>query len=259
MEVQDATNTDIWTYDVRRGTFERFTVSAGHDRWPLWTPDGQRIVFASGPNLMWKNANGTGEAEIFATGLPFAARPYGWSKDTLSLVYDQENVLSDVFLLSLNNKREPQPLVVNDFRNHRPAISPDGRWIAYTSNETGREEIYVRPFPAVGSGRWQISTEGGISPVWAPNGRELLYSSPPDDAILQVAIEPTTPFKAGTPKLVFRRPYYWGLAAAGRSFDIGPDGRLLMIKERGFTDAAPSIRVVLNWHEELKRLIPTNP
>ena len=81
MEVQDPANTDIWMYDVRRGTFERFTVAAGHDRWPLWTPDGQRIVFASGTNLMWQVANGTGEAELLAIGLPFQARPYGWSGD----------------------------------------------------------------------------------------------------------------------------------------------------------------------------------
>jgi serine/threonine-protein kinase len=258
MEVQDPVNTDIWMFDVRRGTFERFTTAAGHDRWPLWTPDGQRIVFASGTSLMWKAANGTGEAETLATGLPFAARPYGWSMDKLSLVYDQENVSSDLFLLPLHGKREPRALVANDFRNHRPAISPDGQWIAYTSNETGREEIYVRPFAGVGAGRSQISSEGGISPVWSPDGRELLYSSPPDDGMFQVAIEATTPFKAAIPKLLFRKPYYWGLAAMGRSFDIGPDGRLLMIKEGGITSGEPSIRVVLNWHEELKRLIP-NP
>jgi serine/threonine-protein kinase len=178
--------------------------------------------------------------------------------DKLSLVYDQENISSDLFLLPLNGKREPRALVANDFRNHRPAISPDGQWIAYTSNETGREEIYVRPFAGVGAGRSQISSEGGISPVWSPDGRELLYSSPPDDGMFQVAIEATTPFKAAIPKLLFRKPYYWGLAAMGRSFDIGPDGRLLMIKEGGITSGEPSIRVVLNWHEELKRLIP-NP
>ena len=258
MEVEDPANTDIWMYDVRRGTFERFTVAAGHDRWPLWTPDGQRIVFASGTNLMSKAADGTGEAERLATGLPFEARPYGWSRDKLSLVYDQQSPLSDLFLLPLNGKREPRALVANEFRNHRPAISPDGRWIAYTSNETGREEIYVRPFPAVGSGRWQISTEGGISPVWSPNGRELLYSSPPDDTMFHVAIDAATSFKPGTPKALFRKSYYWGVAANGRSYDIGPDGRLLMIKEGGVTSDAPSIRVVLNWHEELKRLIP-NP
>jgi serine/threonine-protein kinase len=258
MEVQAPANTDIWTFDVRRGTFERFTVAAAHERWPLWTPDGQRVVFASGTNLMWKSANGTGDAETFATGLPFAARPYGWSADKLSLVYDQENVSSDVFLLPLNGNRRPQALVANDFRNHRPAISPDGRWIAYTSNETSREEIYVRPFPAVGSGRWQISSEGGISPVWSPNGRELFYNSPPDDTMFQVEIEATTSFRPGTPKMLFRKSYYWGLAADGRSYDIGPDGRLLMIKDGGVTGGDPSIRVVLNWHEELKRLIP-NP
>jgi serine/threonine-protein kinase len=259
MEVQDPANTDIWTYDVRRGTFERFTVAAGHDRWPLWTPDGQRIVFASGTNLMWKAANGTGAAELFAAGLPFPARPYDWSRDKLGLVYDQENVSSDLFFMAPNGKPEPQPLVVNEFRNHRPAVSPDGRWIAYTSNETGREEIYVRPFPAVGSGRWRISTDGAISPVWSPDGRELLYSSPLDDAIFHVSIEAGTTFKAGIPKMLFRKPYYWGLAAGGRPFDIGPDGRLLMIKEHGVTNDPPSIRVVLNWHEELKRLVPTSP
>jgi Tol biopolymer transport system component len=259
MEIQDTANTDIWTYDLRRGTLDRLTFSAGPDRWPLWTPDGQRIVFASGTDLMWTPADGTGNPEKIAAGLPFPSRPYAWSRGKLSLVYDQENVSGDTFLLPLGGNRQPQPLIATDFRNHRPAISPDGRWIAYTSNETGREEIYVRPFPAVGSGRWAISSEGGISPVWAPNGRELFYNSIPINTMLRVAIDAAPSFRATTPEVLFQKSYFWGLAAGGRTYDMAPDGRFLMIKEGGTQDERPpSIVLVLNWFEELKRLVPSN-
>jgi Tol biopolymer transport system component len=259
MEVQDPTNTDVWTYDLRRGTLDRLTLTAEHDRWPLWTPDGQRIVFSSGTSLMWKAADGTGEPEPLAKGLPTAARPYSWSSDKTSLVYDQENVSSDIFLLALGSNPQTKPLITTDFRNHRPAISPDGRWIAYTSNETGREEIYVRPFPAVGSARWPMSSSGGISPVWSRDGRELFYNSPPDNAILRVGIDSTSTFRAATPQVLFQKSYFWGPAANGRSYDIAPDGRFLMIKDASVNnDRPPSIVVVLNWFEELKRVAPTN-
>ena len=139
-------------------------------------------------------------------------------------------------------------------------ISPDGRWLAYQSNESNQDEIYVRPFPSVGDGRWPISTGGGTQPLWAPNGRELFYRH--GNSLLSVPVETTRTFSAGTPTTVFEGPYFSPPAGlAGRTYDVSRDGqRFLMIKDAPAGDpnaAAASIVVVLNWTEELKRLVPT--
>ncbi len=140
-------------------------------------------------------------------------------------------------------------------------ISPDGRWIAYQSNESGQEEIYVRPFPEVNSGRSQVSTGGGTRPLWARSGKELFYLGR-GGAMMSASIEGGSTFRAGTPIQLFEGRYLAFGAAAGRSYDVSPDGqRFLMIKAGGASDetSAPrSIIVVQNWFEELKRLVRTN-
>jgi serine/threonine-protein kinase len=133
-------------------------------------------------------------------------------------------------------------------------ISPDGRWIAYESLETGDYEVYIRPFPNVEAGKWMISRGGGVDPVWSPNGRELFYyynGNP--SSVMAVPIETEPAFSAGSPVLLFTGDYIY---AQGRHYDIHPDGqRFLMIKEAEQT--ADQLNVVLNWFEELKRLAPT--
>ena len=136
-------------------------------------------------------------------------------------------------------------------------VSPDGRWVAYQSDESGRYEIYVRPFPEVNGGRWQVSTSGGIQPLWARSGKELFYLGP-RDAVMSVAVEGGSTFGAGNPTRLFEARY--SLPVFGRTYDVSPDGRrFLMTKVSGGTDqtAAPSqLIVVQNWTEELKRLVP---
>ena len=138
-------------------------------------------------------------------------------------------------------------------------ISPDGHWLAYQSNESNQDEIYVRPFPS-GDGRWPISNGGGTQPLWARNGRELFYRH--GNTLLSVPVETTATFSAGTPTTVFEGSYFSPpVGLAGRTYDVSPDGqRFLMIKDApaGDPNVAPaSIDVVLNWFEELKRLLPT--
>ena len=143
--------------------------------------------------------------------------------------------------------------------NERDAeVSPDGRWVAYGSNESGQSEVYVRPFPDVDGGHWQVSTGGGTRPLWARSGRELFYLVEPG-RMMAVSIPPGPTFAAGKPQVVFEGRYFTG---GGRSFDVSPDGRrFLMIKDaRGTRAEAPSppqIVVVQNWTDELKRLVPT--
>ena len=255
-EIQDPTNTDIWIYELGRGSSMRLTFAPERDSWPLWTPDGRHIVFASGLDLVRKASDGTGDVETLATGLPLAPRPFAWSGDGMSLVYDQNDAAGDTFLLSLGNDGQAEALIASEFRNHRPAVSRDGRWIAYESNESGQTEIYVRPFPDVGSGRWQVSTEGDDSPVWSPDGGELFYNSA--SALMRAAIDTRTSFSAGNPEVLFEGAYVFGTGPAGRAFDMFPDGqRFLMVKESDETSGiAAVIILVQNWHQELLERVP---
>ncbi len=135
-------------------------------------------------------------------------------------------------------------------------ISPDGNWIAYTSNESGRDEVYVRPFPNVEEGKWQISRDGGTEPFWHPKGQELFYRNGRALEVVSIKTEPN--FTAGSPEVLFTGRYTSGLPVT--NYDISPDGqRFLMIKEAEEEEGQQGqINVVLSWFEELKRLVPTN-
>jgi serine/threonine-protein kinase len=163
--------------------------------------------------------------------------------------------------------RRIAPLVQTTFTEYNPDISPDGRWLAYESNESGQFEVYVRPFPDVAAGRWQVSAGGGRAPLWARNGRELFYVSLLDQGrIFAVPIQPGPTFSAGNPQIVVDKPYGGTQASSavtlsGRTYDVSADGRrFLMIKGSVSADtAAPAqIFVVQHWGEELRRLVPTN-
>jgi serine/threonine protein kinase len=164
----------------------------------------------------------------------------------------------------------PWALLQQDYIEAMPQISPDGRLIADISNETGQDEIYVRPFPDVNKGRWQVSTDGGNSPLWSPDGRELFYLTgrATTEAVMRVAVQTESSFKRGTPEVLFRGTYVGfgpGTTANYPSWDIHPDGkRFLMIKETEITDDESTsvgprkINIVLNWLEELKERVPLN-
>jgi len=154
-------------------------------------------------------------------------------------------------VLSIEGERTSQPLFQSQFNQIKGMISPDGRWIAYESNESGRQ-IYVRPFPNVEEGKWQISRDGGQEPIWAPRGQELFYRN--GEAIMVVGIKTEPTFTVGSPVVLFTGRY--AISLTGVNYDISPDGqRFLMSKSAGGEQG--QINVVLNWFEELKRLVPT--
>ena len=147
-----------------------------------------------------------------------------------------------------------RPLLGTEFRESRPAISPDGRWMAYQSDESRRFEIYVRSFPKVEDAKWPISSDGGMSPVWGPNGRELFYRSL-DDAMMVVTIQIEPSFSAGSPRVLFTGRYHTDVF---RNYDISPDGqRFLMIKAEQAEETRTELIIVQNWFRELERLVPT--
>jgi serine/threonine-protein kinase len=227
----------------------------------VWAPDGSRLVFTSFETgvgyLSWRASDGGTPVETLSAG-PTSRYATTISPDGSTLVFREEGRPTglDLFVLPLDGDSRPRPLIESQYNELNAEISPDGRWLAYKSNETGRDEVFVRPYPDVDGGRWQISTDGGVQPAWAPNGRELFYRAP-DGALMQVPIQLQPGFSTGTPRMLLEPGYLLG--GPGRAYDISPDGeRFLMITadESRAAGAPPSIVVVRNWFEELKRLVP---
>jgi serine/threonine-protein kinase len=255
---------DLWVWDLRRTTLTRLTSTPGVDVIQVWTPDSRRLIFTSERggvrNLFWQAADGAGAVERL-TESPDTQYPTGVTPDGRRLIFTDESrvTVNDVMMIELEGARRVTPLVQSPFADRNGTVSPDGRWLAYEANDSSRFEIYVRPFPDVNSGRWQVSTTGGTRPIWARSGQELVYVSP-TGALMAVGVARGPSWAATTPTMVVKEGYFTNLNWWGRSYDISPDGqRFLMIKEGGADgSAAPaSIIVVQHWVEELKRLVPT--
>ena len=262
LDVRDQ-ESDIWIWDFARKAMTRLTVDIGLDASPVWTPDGHRVAFASSrtgiTNLFWQLADGTGTAERLTTS-PAVQNASSFSPDGKTLIFTEVNSKTgpDVMQLRLDGSPKAEPVIQSNFAEAAGDLSPDGRWIAYTSNESGQNEVYVRPFPKVDGGRWPISTGGGSRPAWSRNGRELFYLAP-NTAMMSVPVQTNPTFSAGNPSKLFDGP--WSVVqAAGRTYDVAPDGqRFLMIKDASADRATPSvpINVVVHWTEELKARVPS--
>jgi hypothetical protein len=261
------TKSDIWIYDLVRETLTRLTFNEA-SRYPLWTRDGKRIAFmlSNFPTksaVYWKAADGTGRDDGLIPEQDLRLMPWSWSSDVKTLVLTEftlsEGLRFGIDALPLEGDRKLRLLLKEKYNQLQPQISPDGRWIAYVSVESGKPEVYVRPFPEVNKGKWQVSTSGGNQPLWSPNGRELFYHNA--DSVMAVAVEAGQMFKCGKPESLFRGSYTsfydqdehtWGISLDGRRF--------LMMKEPGSTASAGGaplkINIVLNWFEELKQRVP---
>jgi len=263
----DGTGGDIWLFEsARRGTMLRFTFDVSQDNsMPIWSPDGSRIAFGSRRNGKWglylKPANGTGREELlFESDL--AKTPMSWSPDGKTIVYwvVDPQTGSDQWVLPLTGDRKAVPFLQSPFIEQWPQISPDGKWIAYTSNETGRPEIYVRPFPS-GEGKWQISTNGGTFPRWRRDGKELFYMGAISlGKMISVKVNPAgATFEYGDPVELFDSGYVTVGHPGGdyHPYAVSADGQRFLIPRPEATGgaevAAAPITVVVNWAAGVKR------
>jgi eukaryotic-like serine/threonine-protein kinase len=270
VEARDREN-DIWVWDLSRTTLTRVTFNPGIDDYPVWTPDGRRLITSSAfdgsgnRNLFWQAADGTRAVERLTVSSNLQD-PTAVSPDGRRLVFndvENEKAREDVMQLELDETRRVTPLVQSPFRERNGMISPDGRWLAYEANDSGRFEIYVRPYPDVNSGHWQVSTGGGTRALWTRSGQELLYASP-TGALMRVGVERGSSWAATTPTMLVKEGYETipsATAATGRGYDISSDGqRFLMIKDGGGSEQTatrPEVILVQHWTEELKRLVRT--
>ena len=258
-----ATDNAVWIYDVARTTLTRLT--SDQARSPLWTPDGQRIVFTSGragySELFWRAADGSGQDQRFFARAKdlIDLRANGWSADGSHLLYTEVpgSIQNEIGQLAIERPSDAGVLVKNSASNDFATVSPAGPWMAYHSSMSGQSEIYVERYPELGN-RQLISTGGGRLPVWSRDGRELFFSSLDGRQILAVAM-PGSPLSAGRPRVLFEFALL-AQAAGNRPYDIAPDGRFVMIPGDPLKSgdvASQNLVVVQNWFEELKRLVPT--
>jgi serine/threonine-protein kinase len=261
-------DSDLVVYDLARETPSLLTFDPEADFYPIWTPDGARIVWSSNRaaggatyDIVWKAADGTGQVEHLTTSANQQSA-YSWSADgqTLVMVEQRPETAVDIGLLSMDGEGTIEWVLEGPSEEGWPDVSPDGRWMAYTTNESGQDEVFVTQFPNVGDGRWKVSQDGGLAPQWGPDSRELFFQT--RDGTMMVAANETESAFSGTPVPLFGRPY-WILVGAypPRAFDISPDGQQLLVIKEGAVTAdqvePPEIKIVLNWFEELTRLVPT--
>jgi serine/threonine-protein kinase len=250
---------DFWSYDIERGIMSKVTTE-GSSHWPLWTPDGARITYrrwlGGAFSMWWMPADRSAPPERL-TDIGRMQSAASWSPDGRVVAFTQVNPNTgpDVFVMEIASNRIPRPFADTRFSEGSPRFSPDGRWIAYASNESGRNEIYVQAYPGPGA-KIQISTEGGTDAVWRAKGGELYYRS--GDKMMVVDVNTAGAFRASRPRLLWTGRYAHGLGSAcgppgttSSNYDVTPDGsRFLMIKH---DEVAPArINVVLNWTTELK-------
>ena len=246
---------NIWLMDLARGTPSRFTFDQTIDFAPIWSPDGNRIVFASlrdgPPSLFQKVANSAGNDEpLLQSFIPKI--PYDWSRDGRFIIYGviDPKTSWDLWVLPLGGDRMPIPFLQSDSDERQAQFSPDGKWVAYASIESGRIEVYVRPFPAA-AGQWQVSTSGGEQPRWRRDGKELFYLSA-DHKLMALDVNTEGPtFEHHAPNALFVTRV-GGIDTPGDYYDVTADGQRFILNNLVEEAAHTPITVVVNWTADLK-------
>jgi len=250
----DGWNIDIWIHDLARGATTRLTFDPSLDTTPIWSPNGKQLLFVSNRNLGFrvylKNSDGSGsEEEVADLGSNLQVNPWDWSRDGKYMLVRKK---SEVWYLAWPD-RAPKPLFQAKWTIRNAQLSPDGRWIAYSTNETGNMEVYVSPFPSV-NGKWQVSTSGGEEPRWRQDGRELFYVSA-DGKMTAVPVKTTTAgFEAGSPVALFQTRRRQPISAQDVfSYDVSGDGKKFLIATKVDEANAAPVSVLLNWASHMDK------
>lgn len=258
---------DLWIHDLARQVPTRLTFDPANEFAPVWSPDGRRIVytnFAAGPGDLYLTlANGTGAPEVLLKNLRYKVAS-SWSRDGQFLWYHaiEPKTRWDIYYYSFAEKKS-YPFVASQFSEQNAQPSPDGRFVAYVSDESGRNEIYVRPFPP-SDGKWQISSGGGSFPSWSPDGRKLFFVSW-DQKLMAAPIEPGSTFAAGVPQPLFAATTRSLMGSGGltirgttgltrNQYAVAPDGKRFLLNQLATSELAPpSVTLVQNWTEKLRK------
>ncbi len=241
---------DIWVLDLDRKTETRFTFQPQFDSWPVWSPDGGRILFGSSRtstvDLYLKPSSGASEEELLLKSGD-VKYPSDWSQDGRHILYNAQSArtASDLWVLPLEGERKPFVFLQTEFNEVGGQFSPDGKWIAYSSTESSRYQVYVQGFPKSG-GKWQLSTTGGIRPRWRRDGRELFYLGL-DRKLMAVEVKPTgATFQAGQPHELFQTSAV-NAPPHTNVYSVTADGQRFLINSTPEAAAVAPITVVLNW------------
>jgi Tol biopolymer transport system component len=249
-----ATTGDLWIQDIARATFTRLTSEQTvGNAFPVWTPDGTRVLFRTSTGMFGIASDGSGHPQAIAGALsgdiPCSVAPDG---DTLAFIRQNAQTSRDVYVLSLSGRSGPRPVVNTPAFDGGPQFSPDGHWMAYASDESGQMQVYVRPFPGPDR-RWQVSTQGGTQPLWSRNGKEIFYRV--GNKMMEVDVSAGGDLALSQPRQLFEQGYVFQNVSLA-NYDVSPDGkRFVMVKDEA---GSGRLHVVLNWTEELTRLVPTH-
>jgi serine/threonine protein kinase len=253
-----ARNADVWLYDVVRSVKTRFTFDGNVDAYPIWSPDGKNIIFSSNRkghyDLYEKMSNGAADEQLlFASGQTKYATD--WSQDGKYILFqstNNQNSKSDIYYIPMTGDKKPVALIATEFNEMFASFSPDSRWVAYQSNESGRNEVYVRPFPGHGA-KWQVSANGGTSPRWKNNGKEIFYVA--NGKLIEADVNGTgSNFVVGNVREYFDPATVGGINVGnGILKDISPDGQSILLSiSKGMITTAP-LTLVVNWDEEFRK------
>jgi len=261
VQVINGTDRGVWMHDLRRGQAVRFTFGGSYS-WPVWTPDGRRVLFAANqPGTQWdilaRAADGSGGNETILAK-PLTQIPRAVSPDGRLVAFTETDPLGadTLWTVPVSGGSDPQPLLDRTPGEMMPSFSPDNRWVAYVSYESGRNEVYVRGMNT-SSGKWQVSENGGVEPVWSRDGRELFFRM--SDTMLAVKVETSPTFSFGKARSLFNGSYGFSTTEA-QNYDVTPDGRrFVMLKPRQDPRQAQPLEAVVNWFDDLRQRAPAAP
>jgi serine/threonine protein kinase len=250
----------VWMLDLARGVNTRLTFDTAGAGNAVWSPDGSQIVYATGggqsADLYRKPANGASQGELLLHS-PETKMPLDWSRDGHYLLFGQrgKGTGQDLWALRMDGDRKPFPYLATPFNEGQAQFSPDGRWVAYVSNESGKPEVYVQPFPMSANGKWPVSNAGGMEPRWRPDGKELFYFAPNNTLMAVSVTTKGETFEPGVPQPLFRAPILGGLGGAtllSWRWAVSRDGQRFLINTASDEATSTPVTILMNWQSTLK-------